>query len=101
IRDLTGVELNPADEFPGDGAAGEGFTNTGNSLTMSPALLSKYLDAGKEIAGHAVLLPSGFRFSPSRTRSDWTHESLEAIRQFYSEFTGAGGGVQVNLQGVQ
>ena len=49
IRDLTGVDLDPAREFPTDSAAGEGFTNTGNALVMSPALLRKYLDAGKEI----------------------------------------------------
>ncbi len=72
IRDLTGVDLNPAREFPADSAAGEGFTNTGNALVMSPALLTKYLDAGKEIARHAVLLPDGFRFSPSTNRGDWT-----------------------------
>src|SRR4051794_30941286 len=29
LRDLTGVPLDPAREFPVDGAAGEGFTNTG------------------------------------------------------------------------
>jgi hypothetical protein len=67
IRDLTGVDLDPAREFPVDSAAGEGFTNAGNALAMSPALLTKYFDAGKEIAAHAVLLPDGFRFSPYRT----------------------------------
>src|SRR4029077_8378972 len=69
IRDLTGVaSLEPAKEFPVDGAAGEGFTNTGNALAMSPSLVSKYLEAGKGIASHAVLLPNGIRFSPSSTR---------------------------------
>ena len=43
---------------------------------MSPALLTKYLDAAKEIASHAVLLPDGIRFSPSTTRRDWTDEIL-------------------------
>ena len=66
IRDLTGVPLSPAKEFPTDSAAGEGFSNTGNSLVMSPALLTKYMDAGKEIASHAVLLPNGFRFPLTR-----------------------------------
>ena len=33
--------------------------NTGNALVMSPALITKYLDAGKDIASHAVLLPDG------------------------------------------
>ncbi len=86
IRDLTGVGLNPAREFPTDSAAGEGFTNTGNALVMSPALLRKYLDAGKGIARHAVLLPDGFRFSPNATRRDWTDETLAEIRGFYGEF---------------
>src|SRR4029079_19689210 len=58
IQDLTGVEsLQPAHEFPIDGAAGEGFMNTGQALVMSPSLITKYLDAGKAVASHAVLLP--------------------------------------------
>ncbi len=52
LRDLTGIStLAPAKEFPVDGAAGEGFTNTGNALVMSPALITKYLDAAKQVAG--------------------------------------------------
>jgi len=102
IRDLTGVDsLDPAREFPVDGAAGEGFMNTGNSLVMSPALLRKYLDAGKEITGHAVLLPDGIRFSPKTTRRDWTEEILAQIREFYAEFTDTRGGSSVNLQGIK
>ena len=85
IRDLTGVPLDPAREFPTEGAAGEGFTNTGNSLVMSPALLRKYLDAGHEIAGHAVLLPTRIDFSPGNSRRDWTDEWLGKIRAFYRQ----------------
>lgn len=66
LRDLTGVAtLDPAREFPVDGSAGEGFTNVGAALVMSPGLLSKYLDAGKDVAQHAVLLPDGIAFSES------------------------------------
>lgn len=100
IRDLTGVELSPAKEFPADGAAGEGFTNTGNALVMSPALLTKYFDAGKDIARYAVLLPEGIRFSPSQNRSDWTNDTVDRIRDLYRKFSDAGGGTQVNLQGI-
>lgn len=101
LRDLTGVEsLDPAREFPTDGAAGEGFTNTGGALVMSPALLSKYLDAAKEVASHAVLLPDGFRFSPHATARDWTDDLLAQIRQLYGKDTVASGGSQVNLQGI-
>ncbi len=67
---------------------------------MSPALVTKYLDAAKEVARHAVLLPDGFRFSPHTTAHDWTDERLAQIREFYSQFTDAGGGSTVNLQGI-
>lgn len=101
VRDLTGIEdLDPAREFPTDSAAGEGFTNTGNSLVMSPALLTKYFDAGKEIAKHAELLPDGFRFSPHTTRNDWTNDALDQIRALYRRHTDAGGASTVNLQGI-
>lgn len=63
LRDLTGVpSLDPAREFPLDGAAGEGFTNAGAALVMSPALLTKYLDAAKEVAAHAVFTPHGMHW---------------------------------------
>ena len=101
IRDLTGVDLDPAREFPDDGAAGEGFTNASAALVMSPALLAKYLDAGKQVARHAVLLPDGFRFSPATTRRDWTEEILADIRAIYHRYADAEGGTQVNLQGIR
>jgi hypothetical protein len=91
IRDLTGVDLQPAREFPADGAGGEGFTNAAEALTeVSPALLSKYLAAAKSVSDHLVLLPAGFRFSPATTRRDWTDESLAKLRQFYAQYSGDG-----------
>ena len=101
IRDLTGVStLEPTKEFPADGAAGEGFTNTGNSLVMSPSLVTKYLDAAKGISSHAVLLPDGIRFSASTSRRDWASETLNEIRSFYNQFTEAGGVETVTQQGI-
>ena len=101
IRDLTGVaSLDPAKEFPADGAAGEGFMNTGNALAMSPSLIAKYLDAGKAIASHAVLLPDGIRFSQATSRRDWTDEILREIRAFYQTYTEAGGVETVTQQGI-
>ena len=91
LRDLTGVDLRPAREFPADGAAGEGFTNAGNALAMSPALMGKYLDAGKAVASHAVLLPDGLRFSTGATRRDWTDEILGEIRGLYAKYADASG----------
>jgi hypothetical protein len=102
LQDLTGVpSLDPAREFPTDSASGEGFMNVGNSLVMSPSMVSKYLDAAKDVASHAVLVPDGIRFSPSTSQRDWTEESLAGIRAFYGLFTENGGGTAVNLQGIQ
>jgi len=87
IRDLTGVDLRPTREFPADGAAGEGFTNAAEALSdVSPALLTKYVNAAKEIADHAVFLRDGIRFSAGKTHRDWTDESIARLRQFYAGY---------------
>jgi mono/diheme cytochrome c family protein len=87
IRDLAGVDLRPTRDFPVDGAAGEGFTNAAEALSeISPTLLGKYLNAAKQIADHAVLLPDGFRFSAGATRRDWTDESVAQLRKFYAPY---------------
>lgn len=102
LRDMTGVNsLDPAREFPVDGAAGEGFTNAGAALVMSPALVGKYLDAAKEIAAHAVFLPDRIAFSESTTREDWTKEKLAAIRAIYDRYAVTGEGQALNLQGIK
>ncbi len=102
IRDLTGVDsLEPTEEFPVDGAAGEGFTNAGSGQGMSPALVQKYLDAAKQVANHAVLLPDEIRFSTYTTRPDQTSEILAQIQAFYRQFTVDGGGSAVDLQGIK
>jgi len=101
IRDLTGIDsLQPAKEFPVDGAAGEGFTNTGDALGMSPALFTKYLNAAKQIAKHVVLLPDGLRFSQHTTRQDWTNEILHEIRALYGAYSDSSASTKVELQGL-
>jgi hypothetical protein len=101
IRDLTGIPtLDPAREFPVDGAAGEGFTNSGAALVMSPALLQKYLDAAKEVSRHSVLLPDGIRFSAGESAQDWTSETLARIRAFYARHTTVGEGSLTVQQGI-
>lgn len=100
VRDLTGVDLRPGREFPVDGAAGEGFTNVGEALAMSPSLLDKYVAAAKAIASHAVLLPGGFRFSEKTTRRDWTDEIVSEVRRLYARYTDPEGSRRVQLQGL-
>jgi Protein of unknown function (DUF1592)/Protein of unknown function (DUF1588)/Protein of unknown function (DUF1587)/Protein of unknown function (DUF1585)/Planctomycete cytochrome C len=102
LRDLTGIDtLEPAREFPVDGAAGEGFTNVGAALVMSPALLTKYLDAAKEVSRHMVLLRDGIRFSSSTSAQDWTDEALGRIRAIYARHTTTGDASETVAQGIK
>ena len=64
IRDLTGVDIRPTREFPVDPANQAGFDNSGESLAMSPSLMTKYLQAAREVANHLVLKPASMTFAP-------------------------------------
>src|SRR5215468_3078589 len=64
IRDLTGVDLRPAREFPVDSTNQAGFDNSGESLAMTPSLMAKYLQAAREVANSVVFKPRGLAFAP-------------------------------------
>ena len=53
IRDLLGVSYHAEEEFPIDDAS-FGFDNIGAVLTVSPTLMSKYMQATEQIASRAV-----------------------------------------------
>jgi Protein of unknown function (DUF1592)/Protein of unknown function (DUF1588)/Protein of unknown function (DUF1587)/Protein of unknown function (DUF1585)/Protein of unknown function (DUF1595) len=53
VRDLLGVDVRATEEFPADDS-GYGFDNIGDILTVSPALMQKYLAAAERIAARAV-----------------------------------------------
>jgi len=54
IRDLVGVDFQPADDFPSDDVA-NGFDNNGDVLSLSPVLFEKYLDAAEKIVSRAIM----------------------------------------------
>ncbi|WP_395746447.1 DUF1592 domain-containing protein [Prosthecobacter sp.] len=67
IRDLTGHDYGLAKEFQTDGGGGEGFSNTGDVLFMSPAALDKYFGAARKVAEHATIMPgTGIVFNTQR-----------------------------------
>ncbi len=67
IRDLTGTDLALAQEFSPDGGGGEGFSNIGDVLFVSPQGLEKYFAAARKLADHATIMPgSGVQFSAQR-----------------------------------
>jgi hypothetical protein len=85
IRDLTGADIRPAREFPVDPANPSGFDNSGESLAMSPALLTKYIQAAREVSTHLVLQPEGFTFAPHPmlAESDREKYTIQRIVAFY------------------
>ncbi len=85
IHDLTGVDIRPAKEFPVDPANLAGFDNSGESLTMSPALLTKYLQAARRVSDHMYLNPEGFEFAPHPMLVETDREKfcIQQIVDFY------------------
>lgn len=55
IRDLVGVDFQPADDFPADDI-GYGFDNIGDVLSLSPILFEKYLAAAETILDRAIVV---------------------------------------------
>ncbi|MEO7192089.1 MAG: DUF1592 domain-containing protein [Vicinamibacterales bacterium] len=84
VRDLLGVDFRATEEFPPDDS-GYGFDNIGDVLTVSPALMEKYLSAGERIAARAIggdpLPPPGVFTRRDRVRNigDSTIELAEVV----------------------
>ena len=87
LRDLTGTDIRPAREFPVDPANEAGFDNSGESLTMSPALLNKYLAAARDVSNHMVLTPTGIAFAPHPVVTDTDRDKycVQRIVDFYNK----------------
>jgi hypothetical protein len=60
VRDLLGVDFQPAADFPPDDS-GYGFDNIGDVLSVSPALLEKYVSAAERIARAALYGPPALK----------------------------------------
>ena len=53
IRDLTGIEINPADILPEDNSL-EGFDNIAEALDVTPAFINQYVLAARSIMEQAI-----------------------------------------------
>jgi hypothetical protein len=67
IRDLLGIDIRPADNFPADVAA-FGFDNISDALMLSPSLLENYVDAAERAVRTAL-------FGPERLKPSVVHYS--------------------------
>ena len=65
VRDLLGVDIKPADDFPSDDV-GYGFDNIGDVLSLSPLLMEKYLNAARKISRAAIVAPEDRTLKPAK-----------------------------------
>ncbi|MEO8497307.1 MAG: DUF1592 domain-containing protein, partial [Planctomycetota bacterium] len=82
---LTHQDIQPTKTFPVDPANEAGFDNSSESLTMSPALLKKYIEAARQVAEHLVLTPTDLTFAPHPVVTDTDRDKycVKRIVEFY------------------
>ncbi len=67
IRDLTGHDYELAKQFQSEAGGGEGFSNIGDVMFLSPASIEKYLSAARQLVEHATVMPgTGIDFHDHR-----------------------------------
>lgn len=76
VRDLTGLDLQLANDFPSDDV-GNGFDNIGDVLSLPPILMEKYLDAANQIASAVVKNEAALRRVFPQKASD--EKNLEEV----------------------
>jgi mono/diheme cytochrome c family protein len=87
VRDLLGVDLRPADDFPQDDS-GYGFDNIGDVLSLSPALMEKYLTAADRVARRALFGPPAAPPTLVRLRSEGRR--VREVREYPGEYDVSG-----------
>ena len=85
IRDLLGVDFQPADDFPVDDS-GYGFDNIGDALSMPPVLIEKYLEAAEKIVDAAL----------GRAKSRTTRYAVDELEVGYNAKRRGDGWVALN-----
>jgi hypothetical protein len=98
IRDLLGLDFLASEQFPADDS-GYGFDNIGDVLTVSPALMQKYLSVAERLAARAVggdpLPKPGFFTNKERVRHiSGDCVELTDVLDYDADYT-----VRVNLLG--
>lgn len=87
VRDLLGVDMRPADDFPQDDS-GYGFDNIGDVLSLPPVLMEKYMTAAERVARHAVFGPD--KLKPTINRPRLTRGRVESTTKPLLEYDRTG-----------
>ena len=91
VRDLLGVDIRPADDFPLDDV-GYGFDTIGDVLSLPPLLMEKYLAAAERLVDRAFVAPK----SASGVIRSWTARELQGDAKDVSD---APGGLRMGSNG--
>ena len=98
MRDLCGVDIHPADEFPSDDV-GYGFDNIGDVLSISPLLMEKYLAAAEKVVLASTISPESYNKTVRIAGSKFTNYGNafgQSSRQLSSE-----GEIQTNINATR
>jgi mono/diheme cytochrome c family protein len=92
IRDLVGIDVRPAENFPADDVS-EGFDTLGEVLSLPPLLLEKYLDAAERVLDRALVADGPVPLLERRLEAE-THLKQPAVEgvvelKFEQGFTAA------------
>jgi mono/diheme cytochrome c family protein len=87
IRDLLGLDLRLAGEFPQDDS-GYGFDNIGDVLSLSPVLFEKYINAAETAVKTALFGPGEVK--PSVIRSQPPGREFELLPKAQKEYDETG-----------
>ncbi len=87
VRDLTGVDIRPADSFSDRSGVGRRLQKHGRSARDVSQLVQEVLRRSATCAEHVVLTPHGMKFAPFSvvTLADQTKYHEQALIQFYEE----------------
>jgi hypothetical protein len=86
VRDLIGLDLRPADDFPADDTA-HGFDNVAEVLTLPPLLLEKYFEAAVKVIDNSIITEGS---------GDVIERMMEA--ESFAKAQNTNGAAQLNLE---
>ena len=87
VRDLLGVDFQPADDFPQDDSA-FGFDNIADVLSLSPVLMEKYMVAAEKITQEALYGPPAMKPQVERYQPPYRDYELSIKPEFDYDKTG-------------
>ena len=90
MRDLLGIEIDPADILPRDEPR-EGFDNIAAALQVTPSFLDQYIAAARTVVvqalGNKDALPAGTTYRAQKPSTQLFHQACRWARAAASRWT--------------